>query len=103
MWPNAPMPQPPVGPDDDFSQMMKDHKDRGKKPAEERDSFWREWSHSPGFQAALTTVVGLIMVFGGGMGYLQWYKAHVLHRVEGAFEGGYVSPPPMKLTAGPGA
>ncbi|CAK9781101.1 hypothetical protein CC85DRAFT_282535 [Cutaneotrichosporon oleaginosum] len=92
MWPNAPMPQPPVGPDDDFSQMMKDHRNKdksGKKPPEERESFWKEWSHSPGFQAALTTVVGLIMVFGGGMGYLQWYKAHVLHRVEGAFEGGY--------------
>ncbi|BEI93296.1 uncharacterized protein CcaverHIS019_0509240 [Cutaneotrichosporon cavernicola] len=93
MWPNSPMPQPPVTADDEFTQMMKDHKNRGKgrqsPPEEERESFWREWSSSPGFQAALTTIVGLIMVFGGGMGYLQWYKAHVLHRVERAFEGGY--------------
>jgi hypothetical protein len=44
-------------------------------------SFWAEWAHSPSFQAALTTVVGLGAVFAGGIGYLQWYKAHVLHRV----------------------
>ncbi len=98
------MPQPPVGPDDDFSQMMKDHKDKDKgKRQEERQSFWEVWSHSPGFQAALTTVVGLIMVFGGGMGYLQWYKAHVLHRVERAFQGGYVRRCLTPLTTGPGA
>jgi len=48
---------------------------------EKKKSFWEEWSHSPSFQAALTTVVGLGMVFAGGIGYLQWYKAHVLTRV----------------------
>ncbi|WRT66519.1 uncharacterized protein IL334_003478 [Kwoniella shivajii] len=29
------------------------------------------------------------MVFGAGVGYLEWYKAHVLHRIERAFEPGY--------------
>lgn len=73
MWPNNPMPQPPVGPNDDFSDMMKDHKDKGGKGKDGKskmsafESFWNEWSHSPGFQAALTTIVGLIMVFGGGI------------------------------------
>lgn len=86
MWPNNPMPQPPVTADDDFTQMMKDHRGRDKAGEGEKQSFWKEWSHSPGFQAALTTIVGLVMVFGGGIGYLQWYKAHVLNRVRQVVE-----------------
>ncbi len=55
--------------------------DGGGSNKKEEQSFWKEWSHSASFQAALTTVVGLGMVFAGGVGYLEWYKAHVLHRV----------------------
>ena len=47
----------------------------------ESSGFWKEWSSSAAFQAALTTVVGLGMVFTAGIGYLEWYKGHVLHRV----------------------
>lgn len=75
-WPNAPVPQPPVGGQDDFVTALQE---KGKAP--KKQSFWEEWSHSAGFQAALTTVVGLGLVFLAGTGYLEWYKAHVLHRV----------------------
>jgi hypothetical protein len=77
-WPNPPMPQPPVGPSDDLGPRSGPSSRRKKV---DEDSFWYSWSHSPSFQAALTTVVGLGMVFGAGVGYLEWYKAHVLHRV----------------------
>lgn len=78
-WPQDPIPQNPVGPSDDLTT----GRNRGKKNKQDgqHQSFWEEWSHSASFQAALTTVVGLGMVFGAGTGYLQWYKAHVLHRV----------------------
>lgn len=75
-WPNPPVPQPPVGGADDFVTTLQGQEKSGKK-----QSFWEEWSHSAGFQAALTTVVGLGLVFLAGVGYLEWYKAHVLHRV----------------------
>jgi hypothetical protein len=77
-WPNPPMPQPPVGPSDDLGTASNPSSRRKKA---DEDSFWYSWSHSPSFQAALTTIVGLGMVFGAGVGYLEWYKAHVLHRV----------------------
>jgi hypothetical protein len=76
-WPGPPVPQPPVGPSDDLSSPTRTSQD-GKK---EHESFWHQWLHSPSFQAALTTMVGLGMVFGAGVGYLEWYKSHVLHRV----------------------
>ena len=74
-WPAPPVPQPPVGPSDDFTP----NQPKGKPKTEE--SFLHAWTTSASFQAALTTVVGLVMVFGAGIGYLEWYKAHVLHRV----------------------
>ena len=78
-WPNPPVPQPtvtPLDPDDPIHRSSRQGGDgKGKQ------SFWRQWASSPSFQAALTTVVGLGMVFGAGVGYLEWYKAHVLHRV----------------------
>ncbi|WOO81138.1 uncharacterized protein LOC62_03G004670 [Vanrija pseudolonga] len=80
-WPPGPVPENPVTPSDDLSSASSKKK--------EHQSWWHDWLHSPSFQAALTTVVGLGMVFGAGTGYLYWYKAHVLSRVEGAFEGGY--------------
>lgn len=49
----------------------------------------RKWMESPFVQAGVTTVVGLIMVFAGGVGYLTWYKAHVLNKMEAAFAPGY--------------
>ncbi|WVW84094.1 hypothetical protein I302_106123 [Kwoniella bestiolae CBS 10118] len=81
-WPNPPVPQPPVGPSDNLTS----NSPRGKA---DKESFWKQWSSSASFQAALTTVVGLGMVFAAGVGYLEWYKAHVLHRIGRAFEPGY--------------
>lgn len=72
------MPQPPVGPSDDLNSGKSSKKDWKSKTEE---TFWHAWSTSASFQAALTTVVGLGMVFGAGIGYLEWYKYHVLHRV----------------------
>lgn len=77
-WPNPPMPQGPVGPSDDltpFGSKSNQQKQQGHR------RWYQDWAHSPSFQAALTTVVGLGMVFGAGVGYLQWYKSHVLRRV----------------------
>ncbi|KAF7321531.1 hypothetical protein MKEN_00674000 [Mycena kentingensis (nom. inval.)] len=39
--------------------------------------------------AALTTVVGLMMVFVGGVAYVKWYKWNVLRKIEDAFAPGY--------------
>ncbi|KAJ6497700.1 hypothetical protein C8R45DRAFT_983901 [Mycena sanguinolenta] len=39
--------------------------------------------------AALTTVVGLLMVFVGGVAYVRWYKWNVLRKIENAFSAGY--------------
>ncbi|KAL7421907.1 hypothetical protein Q5752_003679 [Cryptotrichosporon argae] len=80
-WPPPPVPQPAVTPSDapPFPS----------RPITQPNSFWRAWANSASFQAALTTVVGLAMVFGAGVGYLEWYKHHVLHRMERAFAGGY--------------
>ncbi|KAJ6495778.1 hypothetical protein C8R47DRAFT_1116367 [Mycena vitilis] len=39
--------------------------------------------------AALTTVVGLLMVFVGGVAYVKWYKWNVLRKIESAFAAGY--------------
>ncbi|KAJ7772141.1 hypothetical protein DFH07DRAFT_803875 [Mycena maculata] len=39
--------------------------------------------------AALTTAVGLLMVFVGGVTYVKWYKYNVLRKIESAFAPGY--------------
>lgn len=44
---------------------------------------------SPLLDTALTTIVGLAMVFGGGVIYMDWYKKNVLNKIEQAFEPGY--------------
>ncbi|EGO00723.1 hypothetical protein SERLA73DRAFT_121157 [Serpula lacrymans var. lacrymans S7.3] len=44
---------------------------------------------SPMLDAALTTIVGLGMVFLGGVAYLAWYKKNVLDKIELAFAPGY--------------
>ncbi|KZV97832.1 hypothetical protein EXIGLDRAFT_607590 [Exidia glandulosa HHB12029] len=41
------------------------------------------------WDAALTTLVGLGIVFVGGVGYIAWYKRHVLNKIEVAFQAGY--------------
>lgn len=46
-------------------------------------------TRSPLLDAALTTIVGLGMVFVGGIAYLQWYKKNVLDKIELAFAPGY--------------
>lgn len=47
------------------------------------------FTKSPLLDAALTTIVGLGMVFGGGVAYIAWYKKRVLDKIEEAFAGGY--------------
>ncbi|QRV98143.1 hypothetical protein RhiJN_26162 [Ceratobasidium sp. AG-Ba] len=42
-----------------------------------------------GLDAVITTLVGLAIVFFGGVAYLSWYKANVLNKIEAAFEPGY--------------
>ena len=76
-WPNPPVPQPQVTPLDSSDPHHEGH----RRSRSDKSSFWKQWANSASFQAALTTVVGLGMVFGAGVGYLEWYKAHVLHRV----------------------
>ncbi|RDB25264.1 hypothetical protein Hypma_007594 [Hypsizygus marmoreus] len=44
---------------------------------------------SPLLDAALTTIIGLGMVFGGGVAYVAWYKKRVLDKIEDAFSAGY--------------
>lgn len=80
-WPSPPVPQPPVGPSDNLSSSSQQSGQYQYHGQQKKKTFWTEWLSSPSFQAALTTVVGLGMVFAGGMAYLEWYKAHVLHRV----------------------
>ncbi|KAI3619795.1 hypothetical protein WG66_002655 [Moniliophthora roreri] len=46
-------------------------------------------TRSPLLDVALSTIVGLGVVFVGGIVYLQWYKANVLNKIEIAFAPGY--------------
>lgn len=80
-WPAPPMPQPPVGPSDNLASGSGRPGAGAGSGQNKHRSWYSEWAHSPSFQAALTTVVGLAMVFGAGVGYLEWYKGHVLRRV----------------------
>ncbi|KAF9012512.1 hypothetical protein BDQ17DRAFT_707274 [Cyathus striatus] len=44
---------------------------------------------SPLRDAILTTSIGLVLMFIGGIVYIKWYKANVLDKIEKAFEAGY--------------
>ncbi|KAI5121443.1 hypothetical protein M0805_009552, partial [Coniferiporia weirii] len=46
-------------------------------------------TRTPFFDAALTTFIGLGMVFLGGVAYINWYKWNVLVKMEKAFDAGY--------------
>lgn len=46
-------------------------------------------TNSPLIDAALTTLIGLGIVFGGGIAYVAWYKKRVLDKIEDAFAAGY--------------
>ncbi|KAF9259074.1 hypothetical protein L218DRAFT_1080068 [Marasmius fiardii PR-910] len=46
-------------------------------------------TRSPFMDAALTTIIGLRIVFVGGIAYLEWYKKRVLDKIELAFVPGY--------------
>ncbi|KAH7907003.1 hypothetical protein BJ138DRAFT_1161239 [Hygrophoropsis aurantiaca] len=46
-------------------------------------------TNSPVLDAALTTIIGLGMVFVGGIAYIAWYKKNVLDKIEQAFAAGY--------------
>ncbi|KAF5348711.1 hypothetical protein D9758_006775 [Tetrapyrgos nigripes] len=48
-----------------------------------------KFSGNPFIDAGVTTVIGLGMVFFGGVAYIQWYKWNVLNKVELAFEPGW--------------
>ena len=87
-WPAPPVPQPPVTPSDPpssssstSSSSNQNTSGSGFGSSSGSGSWFSQWTSSASFQAALTTVVGLGMVFGAGVGYLEWYKSHVLHRV----------------------
>ncbi|KNZ74896.1 hypothetical protein J132_05895 [Termitomyces sp. J132] len=56
-------------------------------PSGSASSF--SFTRSPLLDAALTTVIGLGMVFGGGIAYVAWYKKRVLDKIEDAFAAGY--------------
>ncbi|KAG8822121.1 hypothetical protein FRB91_003316 [Serendipita sp. 411] len=47
------------------------------------------FSNSSAMDAALTTLVGLGLVFLGGVAYVSWYKWRVLDKIEEAFAKGY--------------
>ncbi|KAJ3936992.1 MAG: hypothetical protein NXY57DRAFT_983294 [Lentinula lateritia] len=59
----------------------------GPGPGGSGGSF--QFTGSPFFDATLTTLVGLGVVFVGGVAYLRWYKKNVLDKIELAFEPGY--------------
>ncbi|KAG8926945.1 hypothetical protein FRC01_008189, partial [Tulasnella sp. 417] len=44
---------------------------------------------NPLLGATFTTVIGLAVVFVGGIFYFEWYKANVIRKIEMAFEAGY--------------
>ncbi|KAG8739061.1 hypothetical protein FRC10_006218 [Ceratobasidium sp. 414] len=53
-----------------------------------------------GVDAIITTLIGITVVFFGGVGYVAWYKANVLNKIEAAFEPGY--DPALELANHPG-
>ncbi|KAI6007712.1 hypothetical protein F5J12DRAFT_830233 [Pisolithus orientalis] len=59
-----------------------------RKPYAGRGSVF-PLSNSSLFDAALTSIVGLGIVFLGGVAYIAWYKKNVLDKIEKAFDGGY--------------
>lgn len=83
-WPGPAVPQPPVGPSDTIPPSK-----RTSSPSDSFSDILRRWADNPLVQAAVTTVLGLGVVFVGGVGYLEWYKANVLDRMEEAFAPGY--------------
>ncbi|QRV98144.1 hypothetical protein RhiJN_26163 [Ceratobasidium sp. AG-Ba] len=42
-----------------------------------------------GLDAVITTLIGITVVFVGGVAYIEWYKSNVLKKIEQAFEAGY--------------
>ncbi|KAG9105027.1 hypothetical protein FRC07_009655 [Ceratobasidium sp. 392] len=53
-----------------------------------------------GADAVITTLIGITVVFLGGVAYVAWYKANVLNKIETAFEPGY--DPALELANHPG-
>ncbi|KAG8697597.1 hypothetical protein FRC09_007757 [Ceratobasidium sp. 395] len=53
-----------------------------------------------GADAVITTLIGITVVFIGGVAYVAWYKANVLNKIEAAFEPGY--DPALELANHPG-
>ncbi|KAG8710227.1 hypothetical protein FRC08_017432 [Ceratobasidium sp. 394] len=53
-----------------------------------------------GVDAIITTLIGITVVFFGGVAYVKWYKANVLNKIEAAFEPGY--DPALELANHPG-
>ncbi|CUA71696.1 hypothetical protein RSOLAG22IIIB_04742 [Rhizoctonia solani] len=44
---------------------------------------------SGGVDAIVTTLIGITVVFFGGVAYIEWYKRNVLNKIEAAFAPGY--------------
>ncbi|CAE6431162.1 unnamed protein product, partial [Rhizoctonia solani] len=42
-----------------------------------------------GVDAIITTLIGITVVFAGGIAYMEWYKSNVLNKIERAFAPGY--------------
>ncbi|CEL61375.1 hypothetical protein RSOLAG1IB_09978 [Rhizoctonia solani AG-1 IB] len=42
-----------------------------------------------GFDAVITAITGVVVIFFGGIAYVAWYKADVLDKIEDAFAPGY--------------
>ncbi|KAJ9107479.1 hypothetical protein QFC21_000932 [Naganishia friedmannii] len=88
-WPNPPVPQPVATPYQDPRTGQGGAGGGGKGPGTDWKTILENLSTNPLFGAMLTTVIGLAAVFGGGVGYLAWYKAHVLNKMMHAFDAGY--------------
>ncbi|GAB1526365.1 hypothetical protein RhiTH_009532 [Rhizoctonia solani] len=52
-----------------------------------KDTAPKAWGG--GFDAVITAVTGVVVVFFGGIAYVAWYKADVLDKIEEAFAPGY--------------
>lgn len=80
--PFAPSSSPaPQFPDPASSDREREHDKKGSEAKGERRSgpggMFPSFTNSPALDAALTTVVGLFLVFGSGTAYLAWYKVRL--------------------------
>lgn len=75
---SSPAPQFP-----DPASSDRDGKDEPKAERRFGNGMFPSFTNSPALDAALTTVVGLFLVFGSGTAYLAWYKVRPAARPGG--------------------